>query len=171
MKTDIHEVLLSMGSNIGNRYKLLNDAVNELANSGVISDIKISSVFETEPYGPKNQPWFLNMAISGKTEFPPFRLICILKSLEYLLGRRPRAKWHEREVDIDILFFDADIIESKSLKIPHPDLKNRRFVLLPASEIAGSWKSPLNGESIIDMLENCEDETLIVKSKRKIEIK
>ena len=128
-----HFVLLSLGSNVGDRSRFLSLAVENLRI--ILSDVKVSSILETEPFGVKEQAKFLNLAISGHTKLSPFALLYFCKTIEYLLGRRVRERWHEREIDIDIILYDEAEISLPLLEIPHSGIAERDFVKIPAMEI------------------------------------
>jgi 2-amino-4-hydroxy-6-hydroxymethyldihydropteridine diphosphokinase len=152
-------VLLSVGANVGNKKSTILNAYKMIQEAGILENVTLSSFYETEPVGVKNQPWFLNAAISGYTDINNNELITMLKSIEYALGRKPRERWHEREIDLDILLYGNNKIETKPLTVPHPRMHQRRFVLLPASEIAGNAIHPVFGLSINSLLQNCEDKS------------
>lgn len=156
-------VLLSLGSNIGDSASILSLASQFIAEHILESDCKMSSVYKTEPVGYKNQSWFLNLVISGKTRLSQFELINLCKSLEYYLGRTQRKRWHEREIDIDILLYGSKKTQSNGLTIPHPELQNRKFVLCPAAEIASDWQHPLFYKSISCLLDECQDNSQVIK--------
>jgi 2-amino-4-hydroxy-6-hydroxymethyldihydropteridine diphosphokinase len=160
-----HNILLSLGSNLGNKYDVLNLAVQCLSLGGVIHDCKVSSFYETEPFGVAEQDWFVNIALCAKTHHTPLELLFLCKSMEYLLGRKPRERWHEREIDIDLIFFDDIILQSDVLTIPHIMMHLRNFVLAPAAEIAPGWIHPLFGESVSALLDKCPDKSIIRKVK------
>ncbi len=104
---------------------------------------KKSSLYETKPWGIENQPLFLNMAIEIETDFHPEKLLKLLKDIEIKLGRKRTIKWGPRIIDLDILLFNDIIVDKKGLKIPHPLMHKREFVLKPLSEIAPEIYHPL----------------------------
>ncbi len=154
-------VLLSIGSNLGGKRRTIESAFELLKKSNTLENTVISSFYKTEPVGFKDQPWFLNVAVSGKTDLDLNSLIEICKSIEYSLGRKKREKWHEREIDIDILFYGDLIKESDQLTIPHKFMHERKFVLQPASEIAGDYIHPKLGVSVSNLLRNCNDKSIV----------
>lgn len=160
-KVKKNKVILSLGSNMGDRIAFLNLAVNELFQQKVIENVYISSVYETEPYGVKDQNWFLNIALSAFSDLQPEELLSAVKSVEKLLGRQQRERWHEREIDIDILFFGTEIVASHDLILPHPEIINRKFVLVPACEIDGGFIHPIYKISLFELLEKCKDDSIV----------
>jgi 2-amino-4-hydroxy-6-hydroxymethyldihydropteridine diphosphokinase len=154
-------VLLSIGSNIGDSKTIISEAIDLLFESGMLSHIKVSSLYESEPYGFSGQPWFINAAVSGKTTHTVYELIELIKSIEYLFGRKKRETWHEREIDIDIILYGDLDLESEKLTIPHTQMEFRRFVLVPAAEIAGDIVHPVIRKSINTLLTECKDTSVV----------
>ena len=139
-------IYLSVGSNIANRKKNLEKALTEL-NKNNIKEIKISSFYETEPVGPKQRN-FYNIAGKFKTNLKPQELLKTVKQIEEKLGRIKTYHWGPRVIDIDILFYGKQIIKSKNLIIPHKEIINRTFVLVPMKEIAPNFVHPANHKTI-----------------------
>ncbi len=150
-------LLLSVGSNLGDRKKNIQNAFTDLSDKGILFDARLSSLYESEPVGYLDQPWFLNAAISGYTHLSAKEILSYCKNLELTLGRISRERWHERELDIDILLYGEHIIEIDDLKIPHPEMQSRKFVLLPSYEIAKDALHPIFHKTISELLENCND--------------
>ncbi len=157
-----NRVILSLGSNLGERYNSILNAIVLLNNSGVIDIISISSIYETEPIGEKNQAKFLNLALFGLSYLTYYELIYIIKSIEYLLNRKKRKKWLEREIDIDIIFYDNKIVDFPNLTIPHKEMINRKFVLLPLSKIYPDFIHPVYKKTVMQLLEECSDDSEII---------
>ena len=129
-----NSVFIGLGTNLGNRKQNLKKALIELK-----TFIKIthkSSVYESKPVGYKNQPDFLNMVIEGQTTLAPRKLLASLQKVEKKLGRKKTFKNGPRIIDLDILFYEHTILRQHDLIIPHPEIPNRAFVLIPLAEIA-----------------------------------
>lgn len=136
----MEEVFLGLGSNLGDREKNLEQAQARLGSFLKIA--RVSSIYETEPVGIKEQPWFLNMVISGTTALNPVDLLRSVKKIETEMGRTEGLRFGPRPIDIDILIYDRLIELSPALTIPHPRLHERAFVLTPLSEIAPDFVHP-----------------------------
>jgi 2-amino-4-hydroxy-6-hydroxymethyldihydropteridine diphosphokinase len=143
---------------MGNRLKYLNDAI-ALINKVIGAVETRSSVYETEPWGKTEQPLFLNMVIKVRTELVPYVLLEKVLEIERMLGRIRIEKWSERKIDIDVLFYNDMVINIKGLVVPHPYLQERRFVLIPLSEIAPDLMHPVLHNSISELLLKCNDLT------------
>lgn len=156
-------VFLSLGSNIGDRLSNIQQAVSSLSMSDRINLIKTSSFYETEPWGNKNQGWFLNAAIAIDTDMTPVELLEFCQNIEVQLGRlrENREKWGQRAIDIDILMYDDKIISNnEKLTIPHPLMHLRAFVLVPMLEVKSDLIHPVFKKTISDLydeLDNPED--------------
>jgi 2-amino-4-hydroxy-6-hydroxymethyldihydropteridine diphosphokinase len=141
---------LSLGSNVGNREAHLRDAIARLARIGKV--IRVSSFYETEPVEFTDQPWFLNCAVALETSATPQELMKAILQIEEEMGRRRVQKKGPREIDIDILIFEDEVIESEGLKIPHPAMSQRRFVLEPLAEIAPEVRNPVMAKTVEELL-------------------
>lgn len=146
-----NNILLSIGSNTGKSIDLIKRAINLIKISDHIFNVRFSSFYNTSPVGYTKQNNFINAAIIAKTNYSPEELIYFLKSIEYSLGRKIRKRWHEREVDIDIIFFGNKIINQRKLTIPHKEMENRMFVLQPANEIAPDFIHPVFNKNINEL--------------------
>jgi 2-amino-4-hydroxy-6-hydroxymethyldihydropteridine diphosphokinase len=138
---------ISIGSNLGDREKNCAHAIKLLKENGIVVK-KQSSMHETKPWGVKDQPKFINMAIEVETDKKPEELLRVLKEIEKESGRKETIKWGPRVIDLDILFYDALILKTPDLEIPHPLLHEREFVLKPLCEIAPDKKHPVSGKTI-----------------------
>lgn len=156
-------VLLSLGANIGDKKSTLDSAVQTLTELGVISQLVKSSYYGTEPYGVKDQPWFINICVCGLTQLSPAELLDKCKSIEQMYGRQERERWHERELDIDIIFYGKETVETEKLTIPHREYTKRNFVLVPAAEIAGNYIPPMSEVNLSEIVKQCDDCSKIEK--------
>lgn len=144
-----HKVYLSLGSNMGDKRENLLEAikrVGELENTEVV---KSSTILETEPFGYIEQDNFLNACLEVKTLLTPQEFLSSILKIELDMGRVREIKWGPRVIDIDILFYDAEIIQEDNLAVPHPWICEREFVLEPLSEIAPNYVHPLERKTIM----------------------
>lgn len=162
-------VYLSLGSNIENRIGYIQQAVSFLCTNEEITIVRSSAFYETEPWGNKNQEWFVNAVIEVKTKLSAKQILEKIQIIEEKLGRirTPNEKWEPRTIDIDILFFGEEIINTENLKIPHPLLHKRAFVLVPLLELIPAFKHPQFGKSILELHEDLEvPETVLLYGTR-----
>ena len=157
-------MLISAGSNIGDRRNYLQEAFRILSDSG-FSEMESSSVYETPPWGFDAPIPFYNVCFVGHTELSPTRFIQLLIETEETLGRIRNAgnQYASRTLDLDIILWDRLIIHSSHLDIPHQRAHQRRFVLEPAVEIAPDWIHPVFNETLKILLEKCGDDSVIKK--------
>ena len=132
---------LSLGSNIGNREQNLRLAIGELPHAGV-AITRVSSFYETEPVDLREQPWFLNCVVEAETHFDPFMLLRALREIETKMGSKKLVAKGPRLVDMDILLYGSETIDTPELQVPHPRMHQRRFVLVPLVEIAADVVHP-----------------------------
>jgi len=147
---------LLLGSNLGDRPYYLKTAVGLLQKNGV-ELVTYSSIYESEPWGINDQPLFLNAVLQIETKLSPDELLACCLKIEKEMGRKRIRKWGERLIDIDILYFDEVIIQDNELTIPHPGIPERRFTLLPLSEIAPKFIHPSLQKSQSELLDHCAD--------------
>lgn len=150
-------IYLLLGSNQGNRIATL-DTAKQLLSQQLGTIDKISSLYETAAWGKTEQPNFLNQAILLSTKYNPIEALSIINQIENQLGRQRTEHWGQRTLDIDILLFDDQIIHSSRLVIPHPELQNRRFALVPLCDIAPNLAHPIFEKSMKDLLDDCPDQ-------------
>lgn len=127
---------LSLGSNLGNREETLRKAVRRLAAADGVKKLAVSSLYETEPWGKKEQPSFLNIAVSLQTTLTPEELLALAQAVETELGRVRHERWGPRTIDVDILLIEGVERKTPTLTLPHPYMTERAFVLVPLAEIA-----------------------------------
>lgn len=155
---------LLTGSNLGNREDFLQKAC-ALLSQRAGNCMSTSSLYETAPWGKTDQPAFLNQAIKLETNLSPQDLLQASLTIELELGRTRTEKYGPRTIDIDILLYGNEIIEQPQLQIPHPQLANRRFALLPLMELSPQLVHPITGITIKAMLDQCPDEGLVHQLK------
>jgi 2-amino-4-hydroxy-6-hydroxymethyldihydropteridine diphosphokinase len=143
-------VYLSLGSNVGDREKNLREAVRRLGWVGRVQ--AISSAYETEPVEFTDQPWFLNCAVALESSSTPAQLMPQLLEIERAMGRRRLQKKGPRSIDLDILLFGDEVVNTVALTIPHPAMQYRRFVLEPLAEIAPDAVHPVLKKTVRELL-------------------
>ncbi len=148
-------VLLGLGSNQGDRMAALLEAERRLTAVPGIRILERSSVYETEPLGIADQPWFLNQVLSVETTLGPLVLLDTVQGVERDLGRIRSVHWGSRIIDIDILLYGHETVSSARLTIPHPELPGRRFVLVPLVELEPEARLP-DGRRARDLLDALE---------------
>ncbi len=153
---------LSLGSNLGRRRKNLACAVEALEQAGV-AILKTSSLYQTEPVGDKEQPWFFNLVADVSASFDPEGMLGLIQAIERKLGRKPDKRGGPRPIDIDILLAEDRVIQSERLTIPHPRLDQRNFVLRPLEEISAEAVHPLLGMKIKDLRTLSADLSIVRK--------
>lgn len=143
-------VYLGLGSNLGDRWAALSDALALLNAAPGLTLTACSSVYETEPWGVTDQPAFLNLAAGFATTLPPPALLAVCQSVEAQVGRTPTYRWGPRTIDVDLLLYGDRIVcqDNPDLRIPHPRLRERAFVLAPLAEIAASVAVPPDGATV-----------------------
>ena len=159
-------IFLCLGSNMGDRHGRIAGGLAELEQSGVSVEAH-SSVYETEPVGGVDQPWFLNQVIRGTTRLAPIGLLEACKRIESLFGREStEVRFGPRTLDVDILLYGGRVIASERLTIPHPRMHERRFVLVPLVEIAPRLVDPRDGREYAAILERLDEGRKVSRSVR-----
>ena len=141
---------LSLGSNTGDRATNLHEAITRLSQVGKV--VAVSSFYETEPVEFTSQPWFLNCAVGIDTDKTPNELLQAALAIEQAMGRKRTQEKGPRNIDIDILLFEDEVVDEKGLKVPHPGLTSRRFVLEPLAEIAAEARHPALKKTVLELL-------------------
>jgi len=153
-----HQVYVGIGSNVGSKRENFFEAVSRLAKLPETRVLKESSLYESEPLGVAKE-WYVNWALEIETKFKPDVLLKKFKNIERAMGRKKvKKRWGARIIDLDILLYDSAVLKKKSLKIPHPEMPNRKFVLIPLSEIAPQVVHPELGVTISELLINVKDD-------------
>ena len=152
----MHVVFLALGSNIGDRQINLQAAIHALEPE--VHPTACSPVYETPPWGYLDQPKFLNQVIKAETHLSPSKLLDYIKEIEQKQGRQETFRNGPRLIDLDIIFYDQEVIDSPPLTIPHPRLENRAFVLVPLADLAPHYMHPILGVSILDLLAKVDNQ-------------
>ena len=152
----MERIFLLIGSNIGDRHHQL-DTAREFINERVAPMVSLSRIYESAPWGDPMQPYFLNQALELLSDMPPMQLLSTCLGIEKEMGRSRGPRYAARSIDIDILYYGAVILRNSTLQLPHPEIENRRFTLLPMVEIAPHWVHPLLHLSQLALLEKCRD--------------
>ena len=153
-----HRVFIGVGSNLGDRRANVREARGRVAELPKTRVVKESSLYESEPHG-NAKTWFGNSVLEVETELAPQDLLKRLKQIEEEMGRKrvKGKRWGSRIIDLDILFYDNEIVDKRNLKIPHPRLPQRRFVLVPLSELAPQLIHPGVNLSVSELLATTKD--------------
>lgn len=158
----MNKVYLLIGGNMGDREKNLRDAVRWIDRlAGPVT--RISSLYETAAWGKTDQPAFLNQALGLSTPLGAEALMKTILAIEEKMGRKREEKYGPRIIDIDILFFNEDRLQTPLVTVPHPEIPNRRFALAPLQEIAPEWRHPVLGKTVTELLAECRDSLPVKK--------
>ena len=150
-KVFFHTAYVALGSNLGDKEANLRRALELLIERGV-EIVKTSTFISTEPYGVTDQPTFLNGVCEVRTSLEPLALLHILLAIEQEMGRVRLRHWGERNIDLDLLLYEDVVMDTPELKLPHPDMQNRDFVLLPLAEIAPALIHPTLRKNISELV-------------------
>jgi len=163
MLLDTKIVYLLLGSNLGERDRLIEEAIVSIVNH--IGPLKArSSFYETAAWGKEDQPRFLNLALAVETTLSPLEVLECALAIEKELGRVRLEKWGARLIDIDIIFYDDEIIDIPGiLQVPHPEMHKRKFVMAPMAEIAGAVEHPVLKKTVAELLQSMPDNLTVLK--------
>ena len=150
-------VFLGIGGNLGDRRATMRRAVAEIR--AVVEDVRVSSMYETAAWGVTDQPSFLNAVVRGSTELSPLELLDAMQAIENQLGRVRTQHWGPRTIDIDILLYGSDVIDEPRLKVPHPYMAQRGFVLRPLADLAAGLTLP-DGSLVGELLTTIDQDDL-----------
>ncbi|MCE6988906.1 2-amino-4-hydroxy-6-hydroxymethyldihydropteridine diphosphokinase [Dyadobacter sp. CY323] len=156
------QVFLLLGSNLGDRSLILKSAREQIAEK-VGTILKESSMYETAPWGLTDQPAFLNQVVEIDTELTPQEVLTNILDIEDKLGRVRYERWGARVIDIDLLYYKDCILDSARLTLPHPRIQDRRFILIPLTEIAPDFLHPLLQKTSVEILSGSADNSKVVK--------
>jgi 2-amino-4-hydroxy-6-hydroxymethyldihydropteridine diphosphokinase len=154
---DAVRAFLSLGSNLGDRRAIIEGAVGRLDETAGVRMIRRSSFYETAPVGKVDQPWFLNVVVEVETDLSANALLDAAHEVEDAFGRTRALRWGPRSLDVDILLYGEEIIQTDRLAVPHPEMTRRRFVIEPLLEIAPDLVLP-DGRPVRDVLETVLDQ-------------
>ena len=153
-------IYIQLGSNMGNRKSYIEKSMQQIEQE--IGNIICSSkIYESSPWGVSIQNHFLNSVIKIESELSSSILLKKLQEIENNLGRVRKEKWGERSIDLDILFYNSEIINTENLKVPHPYIQDRKFVLVPLSEIDTDYNHPVLHKNISSLLKECTDTEIV----------
>jgi 2-amino-4-hydroxy-6-hydroxymethyldihydropteridine diphosphokinase len=157
----MNDVFLLLGSNLGDRNLFLQQAVKHIE-QGIAPVVQLSSVYETQSWGKTDLPDYLNQVILLKTDLSAHNVLQKILAIEDMMGRKREEKWGSRIIDIDILYYNAEIINEPGLQVPHPELHKRRFTIEPLAEIAPDLIHPVLHKTSLQLKKILKD-SLIVK--------
>ncbi len=163
----MHRAFVSVGSNLGDKIENCKKGISELLADGRSVLVRSSSFYRTSPVDYKDQDWFVNLVVEIKTTLNPFDLLERIKGVEKAMGRKTSTvRFGPRVLDLDIIFFDDQVIQTDTLEIPHPRMHKRRFVLKPICDIEPSMMHPLLGKdmrSLLASLQNSEQKVMEIQ--------
>ncbi len=148
------EVAFGLGSNLGDKRGNIGRAFEALALGGLVHGLTRSSLYRTAPWGPVAQDWYVNGCAVGQTDLAPLDLLTRVKALEVALGRTETVRWGPRVIDIDLLYVGDLVLDTPALTLPHPEMLNRAFVLVPLAELRPAH--PIAGTTIGEAASACD---------------
>jgi 2-amino-4-hydroxy-6-hydroxymethyldihydropteridine diphosphokinase len=161
------KIFLLLGSNLGDREKYLTDALQQLEVQQ-LKILKYSSVYSTEPWGMTEQDGFLNVAVQMESEMNAFEILEHVQKVELNLGKEKIIKWGPRTIDIDLLYFNGEIIETDKLVVPHPEIQNRSFTLVPMIDLDPDFVHPVLKKSQVQLLNECTDSLAVTRFRDRV---
>lgn len=147
-----HKVYIAFGSNMGDKETYIKDAIEEIKENNFFRQIEVSDFFYSTPYGGVEQDDFVNGVLEAETMLEPYELLDYLHELEKKANRVRKEHWGPRTLDLDIIFYDNLVLDEKELQIPHKDMKNRDFVLVPLAQLAGYKRHPVLNMTVDEMV-------------------
>jgi len=157
------KVYLGLGSNVGSRLSNIRFALAAIGQVPGVRVLRLSCIYETQPYGNPDQPGFLNAALEVETSLDPCDLLRAMQRVERHMGRVRKQKWEPRVIDLDILYYGSLVIDEPELSVPHPDLQNRDFVLIPLNDLIPRFTDPLRQATVQAMLKRLDTKGRKVK--------
>ncbi len=164
----MHRTYIELGSNLGDRLQLITKATELLED--LCDPVSVSSIYETDPVDMVSEHPFLNMVIAADTLLDPSEFLAQLKKIEERLGRKPNTHHQDRPIDCDILLYEGLIYRNSMVTIPHPQMDQRRFVLVPFAEIAPNVIHPLRRLTIRELLEQCTDRHRVERTAHQLSL-
>lgn len=155
----MHQVVLLIGGNEGNREYLIGQALDLISGVGKLS--KVSSIYETQAWGEHSEGDFLNQAVVLESSQSPEEILKATQKIEKSLGRARHQHWGNRTMDIDLIYYDNQVLNTQNLIIPHPLMSERRFVLVPLTEILPGFIHPVFQLNTHELLKNCTDRSMV----------
>ncbi|MDE2058322.1 MAG: 2-amino-4-hydroxy-6-hydroxymethyldihydropteridine diphosphokinase [candidate division NC10 bacterium] len=153
---------IGIGSNLGNRIERCQEAIRAVSEIAGVAAIRVSSLYETAPVPPASGGWFVNGVVSVQTKLTPGALLLELQRIERSMGRAAkRARGEDRSIDLDLLLMGSQVVETSNLILPHPQLHQRRFVLIPLCELDPDLRHPVFGVTMRQLLDCLDDPSLV----------
>ena len=152
-----HKIYIAFGSNLGDKETYIHNAIQELKHNSLFREVEVSDFFYSSPYGGVEQDDFVNGVLQAETILEPYELLDYLHELEKKAERVRKQHWGPRTLDLDIIFYDDLVLDEKELQIPHKDMKNRDFVLVPLAQLAGFKRHPVLNVTVEEMVNQLKE--------------